>query len=466
MTVITRFAPSPTGILHIGNARTALFNYLLARHHQGKFLLRIEDTDSSRSTEAAIQVIFSSLKWLELDWDGPAIFQSQQRDQHQAVARQLLESGQAYYCFTPQAEIAKMRDQAIGNHQHFIFKSPWRDQDSALQPLNIQPVIRLKAPRTGQTIIADQLQGQVVIENSHLDDMILLRSDGTPTYMLAVVVDDHQMGITHIIRGDDHLTNAARQILIYQACCWPVPIMVHIPLIHSADGAKLSKRQAAPGIDIYKDLGYLPEALNNYLLRLGWSHQNHEIISRRSAVEWFNLQGLGKSPARLNLDKMRHLNAHYLRSLDAAQLTKMVIEQLQPAFEITAETAGYIQQGINSLKLRAQLITELAELAKIYLINYRLDYSDEAQQLLEASPKELLSQITEAVQQLTDFGKIAIQAALSEVAALSNMPAGQLMSIIRALLTGHVHAPSVVEIMTIIGQVHTINRLKQYLDLA
>lgn len=460
MTVVTRFAPSPTGYLHIGGARTALFNYLFAKRHNGKFLLRIEDTDQERSTKEATQAIFTSLKWLNIEWNDEAIFQSERREAHKNAALKLLATGNAYYCFTPQEEVDRLRSESIANKGHFIFKSQWRDADPTTYPQDIKPVIRLKAPREGNTIIHDKLQGEVVIENSHLDDMVLLRSDGTPTYMLAVVVDDHDMGITHIIRGDDHLTNAARQILLYQAFSWQVPIMVHIPLIHGPDGAKLSKRHGALGVESYKEEGYLPDALCNYLLRLGWGHGDDEIISRQQAIEWFNLEGLGKSPARLDFAKMRNLNAHYLRQLNDDILTTLTVDALRDSYQISSEEQAYLRQAMTSIKTRSELITDLAILAKIYLINQPLQYTPEALVIIKNCDQKLIKGVIEVLKTLELFNKETVQAALKKIAEQNNIKIGELMQPIRALIAGTTASPSVFEIIAIIGKENSINRLE------
>lgn len=458
--IITRFAPSPTGFLHIGSARTALFNYLFAKHNNGKFLLRVEDTDRTRSTKEAVEAIFSGLKWLGLNWDGEVIFQSKRNDLYKEAALKLLKAGKAYYCFTPQSEIDRQRDEAIANKKHFLFHSPWRDANHATYPRDIEPVIRLKAPRTGQTIIHDTLQGDVVIENSHLDDMVLLRSDGNATYMLAVVIDDHDMQVTHIIRGDDHLTNAARQILLYQAFGWSVPSITHIPLIHGDDGAKLSKRHGALGVEAYKDMGYLPEALCNYLLRLGWAHKDDEIISREKAIEWFTLDGLGKAPSRLDFAKMNHLNAHYLRQIDDQILTNMICDSLERDYQVTQEERNYISQAMANLKIRSSTLVELAELAKIYLVNLPIKYSREATDVITNCDKNLIDQVIEKLQNLSDFNKDIIQAEFKELAKNNNIKLGELMQPIRALMTGSLSSPSVFEIIAIIGKENAINRLR------
>ena len=462
MTVITRFAPSPTGYLHIGGGRTALFNYLFAKANKGKFLLRIEDTDKGRSTDAAIDAIVSGLKWLDLEWDAPLVFQSKNIERHMQAALSLIEQGKAYYCFTPQSEIDAARQEALDKKQHFIFKSQWRDADPKTYPKDVKPVVRLKAPRSGETIIDDRLQGKVVVANDHLDDMVLLRSDGTPTYMLAVVVDDHDMGITHIIRGDDHLTNAARQILIYQAFGWQIPVMVHIPLIHGSDGAKLSKRHGALGVEAYKEMGYLPEALCNYLLRLGWAHGDDEIIPRDKAIEWFNLEGLGKAPSRLDLAKMNHLNAHYLRSLDNNSLTELVVEYLKRQGDIVSlDSIRCIALGMEALKTRTELINDLANLARIYIVNQEVKDNTEASKVILVCNKEVIKQVSNELVALEVWTKESIEATLKNIASKNNIKIGELMMPLRALITGMTATPSVFEIITILGKDEILRRINR-----
>lgn len=464
MTVVTRFAPSPTGYLHIGGARTALFNYLFAKACKGKFLLRIEDTDKARSTEPAISAIEAGLKWLNIDWDEQVVFQSKKIERHVQAAFSLVEKGKAYYCFTPQSEIDEARKKAINNKQHFIFKSKWRDADPKDFPSDVKPVIRLKAPRSDNTIIDDKVQGKVIVANDHLDDMVLLRSDGTPTYMLAVVVDDHDMGITHIIRGDDHLTNAARQILIYQAFEWQVPIMVHIPLIHGPDGSKLSKRHGALGVEAYKEMGYLPEALCNYLLRLGWGHGDDEIISRDRAIEWFNLEGLGKAPCKLDFAKMKNLNAHYLRKLDNKALSKLVVELLKEEnIIVSEESLNCITQGMDGLKMRAELVSELTTLAKIYLVNQEVKDNSEAAEILANLDKNLILEVIDHLIKLKLWNKELVETTLKNIAAENNMKVGELMMPLRALITGMTTTPSVYEIITVLGRDEVIRRLNRVL---
>jgi len=469
MKIITRFAPSPTGYLHIGSARCALFNYLFTRHHQlqghqAKFLLRIEDTDRARSTKEAIDAIFSSLKWLGLDWDDEVIYQSQRNELYKQAVLQLVEQGGAYYCFASQEEIEGQRTKALDKKEAFIFHSPWRDAKKEDYPVDIKPVVRLKAPRVGITVIQDRLQGDVVIENIHLDDMVLLRSDGTATYMLAVVVDDHDMQVTHIIRGDDHLTNAARQILLYKAFGWQVPEMVHIPLIYGPDGAKLSKRHGALGVEAYREMGYLPQALCNYLLRLGWGHGDAEIISRDQAIKWFDLGGLGKSPARLDFAKMKNLNAHYLRDLSDEELTNIALSLLeQQGYTVNRESKNYIIQGMSGMKVRAELTLELADIARIYLVDSDVQYSTEAQDVIDSCDKNLIQEVIQSLQELTVFDKDTVQSALKTIADRYNLKIGELMMPLRALVTGLTASPSVFEIMAIIGRQHSINRLKKLL---
>lgn len=499
--VITRFAPSPTGFLHIGSARTALFNYLFARHHNGKFLLRIEDTDKERSTKEAVEAIFSGLKWLELNWDGEVIFQSKRNDLYKEAALKLLAEGKAYYCFTSQEEIERQRQKALENKQHFIFNSEWRDKDPATYPADIKPVVRLKVPRESRiqldsesfrqdefkskpaerTIVREQrldsknslvssflndvvtihdtLQGEVVIENSHIDDMVLLRADGSATYMLAVVVDDHDTGITHIIRGDDHLTNAARQIAIYQAFGYEVPSMTHIPLIHGADGAKLSKRHGALGVEAYKDMGYLPESLCNYLLRLGWSHGDDEIISMTQAIKWFNLDSLGKSPSKLDFTKMNSLNAHYLRMLDNDSLTSKTVEILEQNYKVNEKEVGYIKQAMPSLLVRSETLLDLARLAQIYLVDSPIIYNQDAKEIIENCDKDLIKQVIEGLSKLEQFDKESVQNKFKEIATHNGLKLNDIMKPVRALITGMTASPSVFEIAEILGKENILERI-------
>ena len=362
MTIVTRFAPSPTGYLHIGSARTALFNWLFAKHHGGKYLLRIEDTDRARSTQPAIEAILDGLSWLGLDWDGEVTYQFERAARHAEVARQMLAEGKAYHCYCSPQELDEMRAAQKKAGIPMRYDGRWRDRDPKEAPEGVKPVIRLRAPQSGKTVIQDAVQGEVTVENAQLDDMILLRADGTPTYMLAVVVDDHDMGVTHVIRGDDHLNNAFRQLQIIKAMGWPDPVYAHIPLIHGPDGAKLSKRHGALGIDAYRDMGFLPAALRNYLLRLGWSHGDDEIISTGQAIEWFDLPAVGRAASRFDMVKLTNLNAHYMREMPAAELLSLVLPRIEARIGGTVDAVGLkrIEQGMNGVKQRSRTLVELA----------------------------------------------------------------------------------------------------------
>lgn len=463
--IITRFAPSPTGYLHIGGARTALFNYLFAKHHNGKFLLRIEDTDQERSTKGALEAILSSMKWLGLHFDGDVVYQSARAERHIAAALNLLNAGGAYYCFSTQEEIEQERQRAINSGQSFLFQSPWRDADPSTYPQNQKPVVRMKTTRIGSTALQDLVQGDVVVQNSHIDDMVLLRGDGSPTYMLAVVVDDHDMGVTHIIRGDDHLTNASRQIMLYKAFGWDIPQMAHIPLIHGPDGAKLSKRHGAVGVEWYRDAGYVPEALCNYLLRLGWSHGDDEIISRTDAVAWFNIESIGRSPSRLDFDKLNNLNGHYIKNMDDSILLDMVVEVLsKDDIALTQESVDCILRGMPGLKTRAHLITDLAAHAKIYITDKDVEINTDAMEIIKAIDPILIEEIIALVCRL-ECSHNNIQEAFKSFASDKGMKMGEIMKPVRALLTGLIASPSVFEIISIIGIENSVKRLKKYKSL-
>src|SRR5271166_3482127 len=397
MTVITRFAPSPTGFLHIGGARTALFNWLYARGRGGKMLLRIEDTDHERSTQSAIDAILEGLSWLGLDWDGDTSYQFARSQRHREIAEELLATGRAYRCYASPEELAQLREQARREGRAKLYDGRWRDRSPTEAPVEIKPVIRLKAPLSGETVIEDQVQGRVVWQNENLDDLVLLRSDGTPTYMLAVVVDDHDMGVTHIIRGDDHLTNAARQSQIYNALGWTVPVMAHIPLIHGPDGSKLSKRHGALGVDAYRAMGYLPAALRNYLVRLGWSHGDQEIFSTEEMIAAFDLPQIGRSPARFDLAKLESLNGHYIRGSDDAALLQAV-EDLLPHLAVGTAVAAKLTPHLRaqwlaampSLKERAKTLLDLIEGAHFLLADRPIPLDDKANALLTPDAKALL----------------------------------------------------------------------------
>jgi glutamyl-tRNA synthetase len=455
MTVITRFAPSPTGFLHIGSARTALFNWLYAKHHHGKFLLRIEDTDRARSTQEAIDAIHVSMRWMGLDPDGEVFYQ---------FAHEMIKNGTAYYCYTSPEELTALREKAAAEKTSYRFNSPWRDADPKTAPKDIKPVVRLKAPREGSITIADEVQGEVTLSADQLEDTVLLRSDGTPTYMLAVVVDDHDMGITHIIRGDDHLTNAFKQKLIYQALGWKVPVMAHIPMIHGPDGAKLSKRHGALGVEAYRDMGYLPEAMRNYLLRLGWSHGDDEIISTDQAIEWFNLEAIGQSPSRFDFAKLESLNGIYLRQAAndrLAALTAPLLEQ-QLARKLNETQISRLLRGMNGLKERAKTLTELAANAMFYVEPHPIRIQDNARPALE-SGKETLHGMIARLEALADWNHDAAMELAKTYAAETRQKLGNVMQPLRVALTGSTTSPSVFEIFEVLGKEETLTRLREAL---
>ncbi len=455
-TVVTRFAPSPTGFLHIGGARTALFNWLFARHHGGKFLLRIEDTDRARSTNAAIDAILDGMRWLGLDWDGHEYFQSQFWARHAEVARELLARGHAYRCYMSAEELTAGRERAQAERRPFRLDSPWRD-GSAEPPAPDSPsVIRLKAPREGETVIEDRVQGRVTVQNGELDDFILLRSDGTPTYMLAVVVDDHDMGITHIIRGDDHLNNAFRQMAIIRAMDWPEPTYAHVPLIHGQDGAKLSKRHGALGVDAYRDeLGILPEALVNYLLRLGWGHGDDEIISRDQAVAWFDLDHVGKSPSRFDLKKLEHLNGHYIREADDRRLAELIAPKLM----IAGEQLALLVRAMPELKARAHDLNQLADGARFLFAERPLAIDPAAAALLTPESRALLRSAHAVLSQVEAWAPELIEAAVREVAEGAGVKLGKLAQPLRAALTGRTTSPGIFDVLTLLGQGESLGRI-------
>src|SRR5690625_2835028 len=457
MSVVTRFAPSPTGFLHIGGARTALFNWLYARHHGGLFRLRIEDTDRKRSTPEAIEAIIDGMKWLGLEWDEEVVYQSERAERHAALARALLDQGRAYRCYASQEELEEMRARARTEGRPMRYDGRWRERDPAEAPVGVDPVIRLKAPQVGETVIEDAVQGRVRVANEQLDDMVLLRADGSPTYMLSVVVDDHDMEITHVIRGDDHLTNAFRQTQLYNALGWEPPAFAHIPLIHGPDGAKLSKRHGALGIEAYREMGYLPEALRNYLLRLGWGHGDEEIISTEQAIAWFDLPAVGRSAARFDLDKLEHLNAHYLREADNARLVELLVERYGSISQTARER---LLAGMEGLKPRARTIKDLAELARFYVAERPLDYNDRAQKLLAAEGvAELLEQLQEQLNALAQWEEGAVEATVRALAEEAGVKLGALAQPLRAALTGSNVSPGIFEVAAVLGRDESLGRL-------
>lgn len=454
MTVITRFAPSPTGMLHIGGARTALFNYLFAKRHGGKFLLRVEDTDRARSTEAAKQAILDGMHWLGLMHDDAIIYQSERTDRHREVAEALVKSGQAYYCYASEDELAAMRQAAEQKGEAFRYDRRWRDAEGKAIPAGIAPTIRIKAPLEHGITIHDKVQGDVTFPPDALDDFIILRSDGTPTYMLAVVVDDHDMGITHIIRGDDHFNNAARQAAIYQAMGWELPVFAHIPLIHGADGAKLSKRHGATSVMEYADMGYLPEAMRNYLLRLGWSHGDDELISDEQARDWFDLEHIGKSPARLDVEKLNHVNAHYLRQKSDAALA----DGITPYLPQNNANSAFIAAAIASVKERASHFIELAQAIDFYLSAPK-QFDEKAQDNLQKNGANL-AYIIPALQALGHWQADAIKQCLADTATEHGAKLGAFMPPVRAAIVGSMSGPDVALALEILGKEESINRLQ------
>ena len=451
---MTRFAPSPTGYLHIGGARTALFNYLFARHHGGRYLLRIEDTDRVRSTKEAIDAILDGLSWLGIEGDGEAYFQSQFEARHAEVAHQLLDAGAAYRCYLSPEELAERRARAQAERRPFRIDSEWRDRSDG--PADAPFVVRIKAPREGETVIDDLVQGRVTVANQEIDDFVLLRSDGTPTYMLAVVVDDHDMGVTHVIRGDDHLNNAFRQLAIIRAMGWPEPAYAHVPLIHGHDGAKLSKRHGALGVDSYRDeLGILPEALFNYLLRLGWGHGDDEIIGRDQAIEWFDIGHVGKSPSRFDLKKLEYLNGHYIREADDARLASLVSARLGLAYE----DLPLLIRAMPELKARAHDLNQLAEGAAFLFASRPLALDDKAAELLTKEAREHLRAAHAALAGLSEWTHDSTDAAVRKVAEERGLKLGKLAQPLRAALTGKTTSPGIFDVLALIGRDESLGRI-------
>ena len=467
MTVRTRFAPSPTGLLHIGGARTALFNYLFARHHGGSFLLRIEDTDRARSTQQAVDAILQGLAWLDLPPDEPPTYQSARAPRHAEIANQLLASGQAYRCYTSAEELRAMRERATAEGRPPRYDGRWRDRDPATAPPGIAPVIRLRAPQHGETIVHDLVQGEVRVANAELDDMIILRSDGTPTYLHAVVVDDHDMAITHVIRGDDHLTNTFRQVQIFDALGWPRPHFAHIPLIHGADGAKLSKRHGAVSVLEFDTQGFLPEALCNYLLRLGWGHGDAELIPRDEAIALFDLPGVGRAASRMDYAKLTHLNGLYLRAADNTRLTAEVLRRLATTANLTLspEAESRIQTLMPGLKDRAKTLNELAASAAFLARHPPLPFEDRARALLTPEARATLSALAPRLAE-TDFTQPALDTALRTQAQATNQKLGQLAQPLRAALTGSTTSPGIDATLAALGREESLARIEAALSQA
>src|SRR3954463_7675990 len=465
-TVITRFAPSPTGFLHIGGARTALFNWLYARKRGGTMLLRIEDTDRQRSTREAIDAILDGLKWLGLNWDGEVIYQFKRAARHREVAEELLASGKAYRCYATQEELTAMREKARAEGRTRLYDGMWRDRDASEAPAGIKPTIRLRAPQTGETVIEDQVQARVVWQNENLDDLVLLRGDGTPTYMLAVVVDDHDMGVTHVIRGDDHLINAARQKQIYDAMGWPLPSMSHIPLIHGPDGSKLSKRHGALGIEAYRAMGYVPAALRNYLVRLGWSHGDQEIFSTQEMIDAFDLPAIGRSAARFDFAKLENLNGHYIRNADDQSLVTMfedVLSYVPNGSEVKAKlndtTRAQLLRAMPDLKQRAKTLVELIHSSYFIFADRPRSIEPKAAALLTPETRELLGKLRGALETVSPWTAEATEAATRTFAEANNLKLGAVAQPLRVALTGRTTSPGIFDVLAVLGREECLGRL-------
>jgi len=469
--VVTRFAPSPTGFLHIGGGRTALFNWLYARRYGGKMLLRIEDTDRERSTAAAIAAIIDGLTWLGLTWDGEIVFQFSRAARHRQIAEQLLAAGKAYHCYASPEELTEMREAARREGRSKLYDGRWRDRDPSEVPPGVKPVIRLRAPLTGEIVIEDQVQGRVVWQNSDLDDLVLLRSDGNPTYMLAVVVDDHDMNVTHIIRGDDHLTNGARQKHIYEALGWNVPIMAHIPLIHGPDGSKLSKRHGALGVDAYRAMGYLPAAMRNYLVRLGWAHGDQEIFSTEEMIAAFDLPQIGRSPARFDFAKLESLNGHYIRASADADLIA-AIEGLLPhiaggqelASKMTPALRGKLLMAMPGLKERAKTLVELFDATRFLWASRPLDLNDQAKVLLTPEAKTVTAALLPELAAIAEWTPAAIETVVRGYAERAGFKLGAVAQPLRAALTGRTTSPPIFDVLAVLGKDESLARLRDQID--
>ncbi|HBR69251.1 MAG TPA: glutamate--tRNA ligase [Rhodospirillaceae bacterium] len=457
MTIVTRFPPSPTGFMHIGTARTALFNWLFAKHHGGKMLFRIEDTDRARHSEEAVTALINSMKWLELDWDGDIVSQFEQRERHAEVARELLKSGKAYECYCTPEELSQMREQAKKEGRPVAYDRRWRDSKQT-PPAGMKPAIRIKAPLDGASTVHDKVQGDVTVENTQLDDFIILRSDGTPTYMLSVVVDDHDMGVTHVIRGDDHLNNSFRQDVLYDAMGWKKPVYAHIPLILGPDGSKMSKRHGAASVEEYREMGYLPEAMRNYLLRLGWSHGDDEIISTAQAIEWFGLEHIQKSPARFDFAKLESVNAHYMKQAGNARLIDLAAPFM--GVEIDALARERLLKGADELKGRAKTLKQFAAEGAFYAKKLPFDYDDKAREILAAG-SAILAELEKALAALSSFTPEAIEAACKDIAQThAEGKLGKVAMPLRAVITGTTVSPSVFHACAILGKEESLARIK------
>ncbi|SDE41156.1 glutamate--tRNA ligase [Rhodobacter capsulatus] len=457
--IVTRFAPSPTGYLHIGGARTALFNWLYARGHGGSFLLRIEDTDRARSTPAATAAILKGLDWLGLDYDGEVVSQFDRAPRHAEVAREMLARGAAYKCFSTQEEIEAFREAARAEGKSTLFQSPWRDADPATHP-DAPYVIRLKAPREGATVIADKVQGAVTVKNDQLDDMVCLRSDGTPTYMLAVVVDDHDMGVTHVIRGDDHLINAARQMQVYHAMGWEVPVFAHIPLIHGPDGKKLSKRHGAVGLEEYQAMGYPAAGMRNYLARLGWSHGDDEVFTDAQAREWFELEGIGRAPSRLDFKKLENVCGHHMGQIAEEDLIAQISGYLEAAKlpALTEVQLAALHKALPVVKSGAKTFGQLLEKARFALISRPVEIDAKAMAALDPVSRGILKELTQQLQDAS-WVREELESVVARVAEAHGLGLGKIAAPLRAVLAGRAATPSVFDMMELLGREEVLARL-------
>ncbi|MGJ8528259.1 glutamate--tRNA ligase [Maritalea sp.] len=464
--VITRFAPSPTGFLHIGNARTALFNWALAKSLGGEMLLRIEDTDKDRSTDEAIAAIITGMDWLGLDYAGEPIFQSKNIDRHTEIANQLLSEGKAYKCYATAEELTQMREKAKADGRPMVYDRRWRDRPESDAPANTPFVVRIKAPTSGEIVVHDKVQGDVHFKAENLDDFVILRSDGSPTYLLAVVVDDHDMGVTHILRGDDHLVNSARQITIYNALDWHIPTMAHTPLIHGPDGAKLSKRHGALGVEDYRRMGYLPETIRNYFARLGWAHGDEEIFSSEQFIEWFSYGGLNKGASRIDFAKMENVNAHYIKASEDARLFDLMVSLAEEIEDETAlkgltKHAETVREALPALKTRAKTILELNKAAEFIFAARPLAFEDKALAATQGENLDILRNVQPVLQGLNDWSHDGIDAALRAFAEQNDLKFGKVAQPIRAAVTAKNASPGCFDVLLLLGKEESLSRLSE-----
>ena len=467
MKTITRFAPSPTGNLHIGSARTALFNWLFAKNTKGEFLLRIEDTDKVRSTEDSINKILNGLKWLDLKWDGGIVYQSKNQKRHQDIAEELLGKGLAYKCFCSENDLNKMREEAKILKKPFRYNRMWREKDPKDAPKDIEPVIRIKAPIKGESVINDIIQGTIKVSNEEMDDFIIMRSDGTPTYMLSVVVDDHDMNVTHIVRGHDHLTNTFRQNIIYEAMKWDKPKTAHIPLILGSDGSKMSKRHGAIDVDEYKNKGILPKALINYMLRLGWSHGDDEIISLENAIKWFSLEKMGKSPAKFDYDKLISVNSHYILELKNDEIIKFLKNYYDKKYNIKLDAASIdrLNLGLNDIKSRSRDLNQLAEMSLFYCTKFPLTISKKAEKYIKKVDKGIFKELLIVLENIeNDFKKQKIEEIIAKFLIEKGLKLSDIIQYIRAMITGLDVSPRIYDIMEILGFVEIKKRIENFIN--